>query len=473
MSSQGYPPSSSSVGERNQSFCEWIQDNKLPPEARQLFPRGLTIRTLRQNPLTKRWTLYGQQKSGTALKPRGYNTVQRADPRALEQPEVDTSGRDPFAAGTEAKNTSAELCRILPSGELIEQEGLPETDVEHWLARAVRNTFPYFATPSGVYTTPFPGEGSALVRGELDNVYTNPWHNHPFYAQKDAFGASEVIIETPKYNGQMAVMPGEQTFHALRVLAARGRALRGHSEVQQLAYFKQYGSSAGGSLVHPHMQVHALPILTGKTSALLKQHLDFFKAHNCCAVERLYVTDVTAADSPGETRLVRETDHFVASVPYAAYHKGRIVIAPKRHMQRFEDSTDDELSDLGNLLQLVMAAVYRRWDDPHYNLFWETLPTPQGLTDVPEHDHLGTCFRWTLHVRAVRNLLGITNASGVEFAMYLPEQVAQEYRELIEEELRAPLRDQPRMSERDFLAQQLAVKEKEVAELKLKMEKDF
>lgn len=456
-------------GKINEHFRLWVEDLQLPPDSRKLSPTGLNIRSLRQNPLTKRWTLYGQSKSGGPVKPRAYQDALRNDPRALEQPDFDV--RCPFCPGTEAERTPAEVCRVCISGELIEGEGLPERDCSRWLARAVRNKFPYFATPPDLYATSFPGEGTAFVRGELDNAWTNPWQDHPIYRHVDAFGASEVIIESPKHNGQLAVATGEQTFHALRVLAARGRTLSANSGCKQLAYFKQYGASAGGSLVHPHMQVHALPIITGSMLGTIKQHQAFFKEHGCCAVERLYIADVTASGSPGQARLVKETDHFVASVPYAAYHKGRVVIAPKRHSQRFEECLEAELKDLAELLQLVMSAVYRQRDDPHYHIFWETLPTPQGLAEIPDTADIDGCFRWMLHVRAVRNLMGITNASGADFAEFLPEQVAHEYRELINEEAKSPLRDQPHVSEQELLTQKLVAKEKEVAELKLKIEK--
>ena len=64
----------------------------------------------------------------------------------------------PFCKGSEAKKTPAELCRVWPSGELEEREGLPEeSQCSNWLVRAVRNLFPYMATPPDLYCTPCPG----------------------------------------------------------------------------------------------------------------------------------------------------------------------------------------------------------------------------------------------------------------------------------------------------------------------------
>jgi hypothetical protein len=50
------------------------------------------------------------------------------------------------------------------------------------------------------------------------------------------------------------------------------------------------------------------------------------------------VRDVLTPGHAASTRLVRATRHFVASVPYAKHTKGRVVIAPKWHVQRFEDA---------------------------------------------------------------------------------------------------------------------------------------
>lgn len=456
--------------EKEDQFWAWLQDNELPPEERVLFPRGMDLRVLRPNPLTKRWTLYNQNKSGGALKPSQYKRGPRASLRALEQPECGKSEGCPFCPGTEQKFTPAELCRICTSGELEEREGLPadENLVGNWLARAVRNKFPYLATPPDLYGAGagFPSGGPAALSGELDNDWTNPDPDNPLYPQMSGFGASEVIIESPQHNAQLAITTGQQIAHALRLIVARGKALRQHPTVKQLAYFKQYGITGGGSLVHPHMQIHTMPMISGYMQSTLRQHRNFFSEHGICAVERLYVQDVTTAGVAGYSRLVRETPHFVASVPYAAYHKGRLVIAPKRHTQRFEECSDEELLDLGCLIQLVMSAIYRISDDPDYNLWWETLPTEHAFSEGAEKETLNVIFRWSLHVRASRNRMGITSATGVTYASDLPEQVARGYRDAIDEELRSPLRNEPRASAAELLKEKLLAAEKEVEALK-------
>eukprot|EP00747_Dinoflagellata_sp_TGD_P168840 gnl/TRDRNA2_/TRDRNA2_196178_c0_seq1.p1 gnl/TRDRNA2_/TRDRNA2_196178_c0~~gnl/TRDRNA2_/TRDRNA2_196178_c0_seq1.p1 ORF type:complete len:339 (+),score=44.08 gnl/TRDRNA2_/TRDRNA2_196178_c0_seq1:284-1300(+) len=330
------------------------------------------------------------------------------------------------------------------------------------------------ATPPDLYCTPCPGymPNAGPLSGELENEWTNPDPTHPLYSQVNGFGASEVIIESPKHNGLLAILPGEHVAHVLRVLASRGRALRSHPTARQMVYFKQYGKRAGGSLPHPHMQVHSLPIVPGYMRGRLRQHERFFREHGCCAVARLYVDDVTEAGNPASSRFIRESVHFVVSVPYAAGPNGRFVIAPKRHFQRFEDCTEEELLDLGPLLQLVMAAVYRIHDDPAYYIYMETAPTDAGIRDL-DCASFEQAFRWTLHVKRVHNKLGITLASGVDLTGELPEDNAIKYRAAIDTELLSPLRDEPQDPSMRLLhlREELSALEKEVEKRRQQIEK--
>ena len=86
---------------------------------------------------------------------------------------------------------------------------------------------------------------------------------------------------------------------------------------------------------------------------------EFYELHGCPGVQKLYVEDVTGAEALCVSRLVHQTEHFVASVPFAQVPRGRLIVAPKRHSARFEDSTEEELKDLGRLLRLLLASLYR------------------------------------------------------------------------------------------------------------------
>jgi len=153
--------------------------------------------------------------------------------------------------------------------------------------------------------------------------------------------------------------------------------------------------------------------------------------------------DVTGENGTAVSRLICQTDHFVASIPFAKVARGRIIIAPRRHYACFEDSTEEELWDLAALLRLLMAALYRLRDDPSYNIYWETGPnlcSEHAPLNNDQRKTIERSFRWTLHVRLPRASSGFGLASGVEVTHQLPEQEARELRGAILQEKAVPLR---------------------------------
>lgn len=405
------------------------------------FSSGSTLRLLRQDALTKNWVCFMKETKTGGTKPQQYTvgSKKRKTPAAHQQPEHDD--KCPFCIGREG---DTEVLRVWPTGELTEREGAPDNaeDKPKWLVRVLRNPFPYLLTPPDLYATAFPGDKKkhAACFGDNSNLDSNPDFQHPLYRCVDGVGASEVVVESPCHNALIGISTDEQVYHSLRAIAARGRTLRKSPYVFQLAYFKQYGADAGGSLIHPHMQVCSLPIVSQTMQTKLKEQRDFYEEHGCSAVQKLYVEDVIGGHSLAVSRLLRQSEHFVASIPFAQVARGRIVIAPKRMRSRFEDCTDEELSDLAALLRSLMAALYRVKDDPSYNLFWESAPTEQALQGLGEREAVEKTFSWTLNIRVPPSISGFGLASGCEVTRQLPEEEARDLREALLNEARFPIR---------------------------------
>lgn len=398
------------------------------------YQEGSRLRLLRQDALTRHWTCFFVDLKAGPSKPRQYRSKGRTEPRAHEQPKYDE--KCPLCLGREEKT---EVLRVWPDGRLEEREGLPESEADKtkWLVRVLRNPFPYLLTPQELYQTPFPGDRSkhAACFGDHDNHAANPDADHPLYRMVDGYGASEVVVESPRHNAMIGIAEDAQVIHTLRAMAARGRSLRKCSEVVQLMYFKQYGAEASGSLIHPHMQICSLPIVSRSLERRIQDHKDFFELHGCAAVQRLYVDEVTGrtGNALAVARLVHQTAHFVASVPFAQ--------VPRGHSARFEDCLEEELVDLGKLLRLLLASLYRFKDDPSYNLFWETAPTEHwhAFEDEVERRAVEESFCWTLHIRVPHKASGFNLASGVDVTRQLPEEEAKEIRTALLQEVTYPI----------------------------------
>eukprot|EP00913_Durusdinium_trenchii_P018752 g17622.t1 len=209
-------------------------------------------------------------------------------------------------------------------------------------------------------------------------------------------------------------------------MAARGRSLRKCQRVLQLMYFKQYGAEASGSLIHPHMQICSLPIVSRSLERRLQEHRDRpWWRHR---FHKIYVEDVTGGNAMSVSRLVHQTEHFVASVPFAQVPRGRIIVAPKRHCSRFEDSTEEELKDLGRLLRLLLASLYRFKD------------AARASKAADRGREVERSFCWTLHIRVPQKSSGFGLASGVDVTRQLPEEEAREMRTALLQEVAYPIR---------------------------------
>ncbi|CAE7946944.1 unnamed protein product, partial [Symbiodinium sp. KB8] len=105
------------------------------------------------------------------------------------------------------------------------------------------------------------------------------------------------------------------------------------------------------------------------------------------------------------------------------------------------DCLEEELVDLGKLLRLLLASLYRFKDDPSYNLFWETAPTEHwhAFEDEVERRSVEESFCWTLHIRVPHKASGFNLASGVDVTRQLPEEEAKEIRTALLQEVTYPI----------------------------------
>lgn len=385
------------------------------------------FRLLRQSLTTGRWTLY--TAGGKATKPTQYSS-QRSIPQITAQPTHET--RCPFCIGNEHKTPNPLL--------FFDADGVMHEDCdlkEGWLVRVIPNIFPLLVTPPGLYDDVFTDKlktipHSAVAEGQHENsvlqaMQENSDYGEVLFRQVNAVGYSEVVIENPVHNGLLAIVRPEQVALGLRAAQARGRVLVQQPQVRQLLYFKQYGSLSGGSLVHPHMQVVTLPLLTPETQNRIDRAIDFHEEFEECAVCQAHLVEPLGSGAHS-SRLVHETKNFVTSVPFAS-NQFRVSIVPKKHSHTWLSLEQQEVEELAYVLQLVMEGIYNVLDDPEYNVYIFSVDQLEEACDNEDAVH------WLLEIqpRFPAELGGLELASGIRVISGLPEDWAQLLRRKIEE----------------------------------------
>ncbi|MCB9649917.1 MAG: galactose-1-phosphate uridylyltransferase [Deltaproteobacteria bacterium] len=279
---------------------------------------------LRQNMATKEWVILATER---ARRPEEF-VLPGSEREAL--PPYDPEC--PFCPG----NEEAEL----------ETMRMPLNTQQPWSLRVVRNKFP------------------ALVPGnERTRVFDG------VHRSMSGVGHHEVIVETPRHDTCPALQSVDEVQRTLRAFQVRGRTFLEDPRVEHVIYFKNHGVRAGTSLIHPHAQLIALPVVPHQYRVRGDEARRYFDDFGQCVMCRMLHDELDAA-----LRVVVASEHFVAFVPYAAFSPFHMWIAPRRHGADFLASTRAELDDLGSVLHQVLRKLYFGLNDPDYNYIIRTAP---------------------------------------------------------------------------------------------------
>ncbi len=322
---------------------------------------------LRRDPVVGRWVIVAPE---------------RADrPNALVRmpPERDDPAGCPFCPGHEA---------MTPPELLVHRDKGGPPNGPGWSLRVVPNRFPALRTEE------------RMVRAGLG-----------MYDVMGGVGAHEVIIETPEHARQLPQQSPEQVEQVLRAAQARMLDLSRDVRLRSVLFFKNRGAASGATLSHPHSQIVALPLVPGE----LQQELSGARKH-FEEKERCVFCDILAQEARERSRVVLETDGFVALSPWASRAPFELLVLPREHRSVYEQSTAQEVRGLAEALRLSLRKLDLALDKPAYSFYLHTLPLREPPSDW---------YHWHLEVRPVLALTaGFEWGSGFFINPTPPEEAA-------------------------------------------------
>jgi UDPglucose--hexose-1-phosphate uridylyltransferase len=194
--------------------------------------------------------------------------------------------------------------------------------------------------------------------------------------------------------------------------------------------FENKGAVMGCSNPHPHGQIWAGSALPNEPAAEDRQ-------------QRLYLAqqgspllvDYAARELQLGARLVHQSDHFVAVVPFWAVWPYETLILPKRHVARLPDLTATERADLAAFLRALLRGYDRLFDVSFpYSMGWHGAPFEYGADQRADSgaDH------WQLHAHIYPPLL---RSATVKKFMVGYEMLGEPQRDLTAEQAAGRLRD--------------------------------
>ncbi|MEX3101348.1 galactose-1-phosphate uridylyltransferase [Streptomyces sp. V2] len=140
-------------------------------------------------------------------------------------------------------------------------------------------------------------------------------------------GRCEVVCFTSDHDSSFADLTEEQARLVLEAWTDRTSELSHLPSVQQVFAFENRGEEIGVTLGHPHGQIYAYPFTTPRTALMLRQ----VAAHkDATGGENLF--DAVLERELADERVVLESEHWVAFVPYAAHWPYEVHLYPRRRV---------------------------------------------------------------------------------------------------------------------------------------------
>ncbi|MFQ5804354.1 MAG: galactose-1-phosphate uridylyltransferase, partial [Candidatus Methylomirabilales bacterium] len=310
---------------------------------------------LRQDPTTKEWVVIAVER---ARRPEQFRQRTEFEPPGTEQERL-----CPFCPGNEP----------LTPGEIVALRDSGSKDQPGWRVRVVPNKF------------------AALTPEE-----STQRHDYGrFFHSLDGYGHHEVIIESPQHNTALPLMREQQILELLYVYCQRYDALRKDPRVKLILLFRNHGRRAGTSLVHPHSQLIATPIIPFHIREKYEVAIRHYDDTGHC----LYC-DVVAEEKAVGSRVVLETPRLLVFHPFASQVPFETWIAPKGHNPCFARLSLEEKGELATVLRQTLRGLYDSLENPDFNLIVHTAPVEDE--DKPY-------FLWHIEIRP-----RLTTAAGFE-----------------------------------------------------------
>ena len=266
---------------------------------------------------------------------------------------------------------------------------------------------------SGTYV--FTNDFAALTTDAPDA----PVSDNPLFQTGTARGTSRVICFSPDHSKSLPELTLPAIGQIVETWCKQSIELGAHYPWVQV--FENKGAMMGCSNPHPHGQIWANSFLPNEAAAEDTHQRDYLEKHGCPLL-----LDYVKAESGG-SRVVAETEHWLAVVPYWAAWPFEILLLPKAHVPRLPALNAAQKQDLA----VALKQLTSRYD----NLFQCSFPYSMGWHGAPfngmDSNH------WQVHAHFYPPLL---RSATVRKFMVGYEMLAETQRDLTPEQAAERLR---------------------------------
>ncbi|WP_202881590.1 galactose-1-phosphate uridylyltransferase [Pedococcus badiiscoriae] len=299
-------------------------------------------------------------------------------------------------------------CPLCPSGVGSVPSEVPEADYD---VVVFENRFPSYSPVSAQACGPDGRLGGDLLQS------------------RPALGRCEVVCFTSDHESTFADLTPQRARTVIDAWADRTAQLGALPEVEQVFCFENRGQQIGVTLNHPHGQIYAYPYVPQRSAAILAQAT----AHHA-RTGRLLGADILAAELEAAERVVIDTEHWTAYVPFAARWPVEVHLAPRRDVPDLASLTSAERDDLARVYLDLLQRLDRYYVAKDgsairlpYIAGWHQAPAHRGREVSRLHLQVMSVLR---SPKKLKYLAGSESGVGGWVNDVPPEQIAARLREV-------------------------------------------
>ena len=243
----------------------------------------------------------------------------------------------------------------------------------------------------------------------------------------NGYGANEVVIETPRHIPNMADLSVEQIELVFQTYVARFLDLEKNTNLQYVFAYKNYGEAAGSRPIgHSRSQIIAAPVNPLRVKEKLQGAQKYFDYR-----ERCLYCDMIRQNLEERSRLLKETEHFIAVTPFAPRFPFEINILPKDHCCDFAVGVRGRERDLAELLKDILMRFKIGLDDCAYNYVIQTAPLRKKRKTGVKWETIEEDYHWHLEIMPrLARPAGFEKGSGFYICSLPPEDTAEYLRRI-------------------------------------------
>jgi UDPglucose--hexose-1-phosphate uridylyltransferase len=240
-----------------------------------------------------------------------------------------------------------------------------------------------------------------------------------FPALRAPRGAAEVVVYTDAHTGSLGTLAPARVRALMWVWRHRYAELGARPDVDYVYAFENRGVEVGVTLHHPHGQIYAYPFLPPVPALELAADARL----GGCAVCELTRRELAVRDGDDRGRVVYESEHALAYVPYAARWAYEVHVVVREHRPALTDCAPVELDALADALRALVRGYDALFGRP-FPYVMAVHQAPTGGVHVGEgHVHV-ELYPPLRTASKLKYLAGSEQGAGAFVADTIPEESA-------------------------------------------------